>query len=168
MKKVGNSFELSATDLVGYLNCHHLAGLDRAVAEGALSTPKVWDPLEQILSERCAAHERSYIEYLTTAGPDIVWIDGVDVTTAAVADTLSAMRYSRELAEEILRRLATGETLADICADPAIPVSTSAVRQWDLDAPAIHPATGDRRAAYGSIYDDYRYFQSYLSCAALP
>ena len=33
MKKVGDSFELSATDLVGYLNCHHLAGLDRAVAE---------------------------------------------------------------------------------------------------------------------------------------
>ena len=37
MKKVGDSFELSATDLVGYLNCHHLAGLDRAVAEGALA-----------------------------------------------------------------------------------------------------------------------------------
>lgn len=34
MKKVGNSFELNATDLVGYLNCHHLAGLDRAVANG--------------------------------------------------------------------------------------------------------------------------------------
>ena len=33
MKKIGDSFQLSATDLVGYLNCHHLAGLDRAVAE---------------------------------------------------------------------------------------------------------------------------------------
>ena len=33
MKKVGASFEFSATDLVGYLNCHHLAALDRAVAE---------------------------------------------------------------------------------------------------------------------------------------
>jgi hypothetical protein len=42
-------------------------------------------------------------------------------------------RYTRELAEEILRRLATGETLAAICADPAIPVSTGAVRQWDVD-----------------------------------
>ena len=40
---------------------------------------------------------------------------------------------SRELAEEILRRLAAGETLRNICADPAIGVSTSAVRQWDLD-----------------------------------
>jgi hypothetical protein len=42
-------------------------------------------------------------------------------------------RYSRELAEEILRRLAAGETLTKICADPAIGVSTSAVRQWDVD-----------------------------------
>jgi hypothetical protein len=42
-------------------------------------------------------------------------------------------RYSRELAEEILRRLSMGETLAEICADPAIPVSTGAVRQWDVD-----------------------------------
>jgi hypothetical protein len=34
MKKTGDSFELSATDLVGYLKCHHLTALDRAVAEG--------------------------------------------------------------------------------------------------------------------------------------
>ena len=45
MKKTGDSFELSASDLVGYLNCHHLAALDRAVAEGALRRPYVWDPL---------------------------------------------------------------------------------------------------------------------------
>jgi hypothetical protein len=55
MKKVADSFELTATDLVGYLYCHHLSSLDRAVAEGALAKPKVWDPLLQILSERGAA-----------------------------------------------------------------------------------------------------------------
>jgi hypothetical protein len=37
MKKVGDSFDLSATDLVGYLNCHHLAALDRAVAASLTS-----------------------------------------------------------------------------------------------------------------------------------
>jgi hypothetical protein len=42
-------------------------------------------------------------------------------------------RYSRELAAEILRRLAGGETLAQICSDPAIPVTTGAVRQWHVD-----------------------------------
>src|SRR6185437_10484422 len=87
MKKVGDSFELSATDLVGYLNCHHLAGLDRAVANGTLSKPKVWDPLLQILSERGAAHEQSYIEHLTTAGLDVVRIDCVEVSHEAVRET---------------------------------------------------------------------------------
>ena len=92
MKKVGESFELSATDLVGYLNCHHLAGLDRAVANGALSKPKVWDPLLQILAERGIAHEQSYIEHLTTAGLDAVRIDGVEVTHGAVAETRATMQ----------------------------------------------------------------------------
>jgi hypothetical protein len=32
MLKIGGSFELTATDLVGYLNCRHLSELDRAVA----------------------------------------------------------------------------------------------------------------------------------------
>jgi hypothetical protein len=42
-------------------------------------------------------------------------------------------RYSQELADDILRRISAGETLAEICADPAIPVSTGAVRQWIID-----------------------------------
>jgi uncharacterized protein len=92
VKKVGVSFELSATDLVGYLNCHHLTALDRAVAEGGLPKPRVWDPLLQILAERGAAHEQSYVERLTKAGLNVVRIDGVDVTNAAVADTLAAMQ----------------------------------------------------------------------------
>ncbi len=92
MKDVGGSFELSATDLVGYLNCHHLTSLDRAVAEGALPKPKVWDPLLQILSERGAAHEQDYIAHLTKLGLDVVRIGGVDVTHEAVAETLSVMR----------------------------------------------------------------------------
>jgi hypothetical protein len=41
--------------------------------------------------------------------------------------------YSVELADEICRRIANGETLNTVCEDPAIPVSASAVRQWDLD-----------------------------------
>jgi uncharacterized protein len=92
MKKVGDSFALSATDLVGYLHCHHLMVLDRAVAEGALAKPKVWDPLLQILSERGAAHEQGYIEHLTKAGLDVTRIDGIEVTNEAAAETLAAMR----------------------------------------------------------------------------
>jgi uncharacterized protein len=92
MKKIGDSFEFSATDLVGYLNCHHLSALDRRVAEGVLAKPKVWDPLLQILSECGAIHEQSYIEHLTKAGLDVVRVDGVEVTNEVVAGTLAAMR----------------------------------------------------------------------------
>ena len=92
MRKIGESFELSATDLVGYLHCRHLSGLDRAVAEGTLAKPKVWDPLLQILWERGAIHERNYVEHLTNAGLAVTRIDGVDISEDAVAETLAAMR----------------------------------------------------------------------------
>ena len=92
MRKLGDSFEFSATDLVGYLNCRHLSGLDRAVAEGALARPHVWDPLLQILWERGSVHEQNYVEHLMNAGLEVVRIDGVDVTDEAVSKTLAAMK----------------------------------------------------------------------------
>jgi predicted RecB family nuclease len=92
MKGVGNSVELSATDLVGYLHCRHLNALERAVVEGALAPPKVWDPLLQILAERGSAHEQNYLEHLTKAGLDVVRIDGFDISGQSVTETLAAMR----------------------------------------------------------------------------
>jgi hypothetical protein len=60
MERVGNSILLSATDLVRYLNCQHLTGLDIAVANGSLAKPKVWeDPLAQILWKRGLATSRA-------------------------------------------------------------------------------------------------------------
>lgn len=131
MRKIGNSFELSATDLVGFLHCRHLSGLDRTVAEGALAKPKVWDPLLQILSERGSAHEQSYVEHLTRAGLDVVRIDGVDVTDGAVAETFAAMQrgvsviaqaalsqqgwYGRA---DILRRVEVASALGDWSYEP--------------------------------------------------
>lgn len=92
MKKVGQRFQLSASDLVGCLNCRHLAQLDRAVAEGALAEPYVWDPLLEVLWKRGAIHEENYLEHLTKAGLAIVKIDGVEVTDEAVVQTLAAMK----------------------------------------------------------------------------
>src|SRR5262249_58788473 len=79
-------------DLVGYLYCHRLSSLDRAVAEGGLAKAKIWDPVVQTLAERGAAHEESYVEYLTKADLEVVRIDGIDITSEAVAETLAAMR----------------------------------------------------------------------------
>jgi hypothetical protein len=92
MQKTGGSFELTATDLVGYLNCRHLSELDRAVAEGRLAKPKVFDPLLQILWERGAAHEQNYVDHLAQGGLDVVRIDGIGLGEAAVSETLAAMK----------------------------------------------------------------------------
>ena len=92
MRKVGDQFELNASDLVGYLNCQHLAALDRAVADGALAKPKFWDPLLDILRERGTIHERNYVEHLAAVGLEAVRIDGIEVTDAAVSETLDAMK----------------------------------------------------------------------------
>ncbi len=62
------------------------------MADGALPKPKVWDPFLQILSERGKVHEQSYVEHLKKAGLNVARIDGIEVTNAAVADTLAAMR----------------------------------------------------------------------------
>ena len=54
MKKHLDKIVLSASDLVGHLNCAHLTELDLQVAEGALAKPKHCDPLLEILRERGA------------------------------------------------------------------------------------------------------------------
>ena len=87
MRKQGDTFQLSASDLVGYLYCRHLSALDRAVAEGALKKPLIWDPLLEILWKRGLIHEQSYLEHLTKSGLEVVKIEGVEVTNATVTDT---------------------------------------------------------------------------------
>jgi uncharacterized protein len=85
------SLLLSASDLIGHLNCRHLTGLDIEVARGTLPKPAFWDPLLQILWERGARHEQGYVEHLKTQGYDVTVIDGVGVDAEAVAQTRAAM-----------------------------------------------------------------------------
>ena len=83
---------LSASDLVGHLNCHYLTKFDLAVTKGKLDKPSVWDPVLELLVERGALHEQSYLDHLEASGLSILRIDGIGVDTHAVAQTLDAMR----------------------------------------------------------------------------
>jgi uncharacterized protein len=83
---------LSASDLVGHLNCRYLTTLDLAVAKGELDKPAVWDPVLEVLVERGALHEQSYLDHLEATGLSVVRIDGVGIDTNAVVKTLDAMR----------------------------------------------------------------------------
>jgi len=92
MQKIGNSFRLSASDLVGHLNCRNLTELDVAVAKGDLAKPKSWDdPLLDVLRERGIRHEEDYVDHLRKQGRTIQTIPGEGFQTDAVAATAQAM-----------------------------------------------------------------------------
>ena len=98
VKRIKDSLALSATDLVGYLNCRHLTELDRAVAEGSLAKPKVRDdPLLQLLAERGSVHEQNYVDHLTKNDLEPVRIDGFRVSDEAVSQTLAAMNRGAQV-----------------------------------------------------------------------
>lgn len=88
----GDEVHLSASDLVGHLNCHYLTALDLAVARGAMAKPSLWDPVLEILVERGEQHEQAYIEHLKSQGHAACVIDGVGIDDAAVNKTLTAMK----------------------------------------------------------------------------
>jgi uncharacterized protein len=97
MLKVGDTMELSASDLVGHLNCRHLTNLDLAVAEGRLAKPSVWNPVADILRERGARHEKDFIDHLIDGGYQVTVINGGDGTNSAAAQTINAMRSGAEI-----------------------------------------------------------------------
>jgi uncharacterized protein len=95
MLKIAQTFQLSASDLVGHLNCRNLTELDLAVAKGILAKPKVWNPLLDVLRERGLRHEQGYVEHLHAKGLEIEGIGGVGLDAEAVAATAEAMRFGR-------------------------------------------------------------------------
>jgi predicted RecB family nuclease len=91
MKKNENGLFLSATDLVGHLNCIHLTKLDLAVANGTLGAPTFYDPFRHLLQERGSRHEQAYIDHLRSGGLSVVEISGIGIDDEQIARTREAM-----------------------------------------------------------------------------
>jgi hypothetical protein len=91
MKKNENGLFLSATDLVGHLNCIHLTKLDLAVANGTLRAPTFYDPFRHLLQERGSRHEQAYIDHLRSGGLSVVEISGIGIDDEQIARTREAM-----------------------------------------------------------------------------
>jgi predicted RecB family nuclease len=65
MRVVGDRVRLSASDLVGWLACRHLAGLEVEAARGARARPhQRVDPALELLWQRGLEHEKRYVESL--------------------------------------------------------------------------------------------------------
>ncbi len=89
MKVRDGNLQLSASDLVGWLGCHHLAGLEVQAALGELPRPRRYDdPGLALLQERGLLHERRYVEWL--AADEVVEVPVGD--DGAAAATIQAMR----------------------------------------------------------------------------
>jgi predicted RecB family nuclease len=91
------SLIVSATDLVGYLACDHLATLELQALHGELEKPFRTDPELDLIRRRGFEHERAYLERLRTEGRTIHELAARDARTPddlriAEAETLEAMR----------------------------------------------------------------------------
>ncbi|MGZ2439382.1 TM0106 family RecB-like putative nuclease [Sinorhizobium medicae] len=92
MKNVGSELRLSASDLVGHLNCSSLTAFDLKVAQGTLGKPARWDPLLEILRERGFRHERAFIDHLIASGASFIHIEGADNDETSYDATIDAMK----------------------------------------------------------------------------
>jgi len=98
------SIRLTASDLVGHHDCHHLTMLEKAVAVGSLERPRSWSPLASILAERGDLHEKAYVQHLVATGVDVVRVEGKGIDPTAVEQTIAAMhRGSPAIVQGALR-----------------------------------------------------------------
>ena len=74
MQRVDGRLVYSATDLVAFLECAHLADLERAAAWGRLSRPVRPDPVLDRIAQRGLEHERRFLESLEDEGASVVEI----------------------------------------------------------------------------------------------
>ena len=96
MKKTGTSFELSATDLVGYLNCRHLSDLDPLCGRRVTRQTKRYGArFSRFCGNVVPFMNRIMSPIWSNPGLEVVHIDGVDVTEEAVKETLAAMKTRR-------------------------------------------------------------------------
>jgi len=87
---------LSATDLVGHLECEHLTQLERLAALGELKRPHRTDPALDLLSKLGEEHEHLQLDRYRKLGLKDAVIEQRDMTVDGLrrseADTLQAMR----------------------------------------------------------------------------
>ncbi len=102
MRNVDGHLVYSATDLVGYLECEHLASLEQAAVAGHIPRPTRADPVLDRIAQRGELHEKHFLESLRAEGVAVTEIESnqllpQDQRTASGRDaTLAAMREGAE------------------------------------------------------------------------
>ena len=102
MQLVDGTLIVSATDLVGFLECDHLVTLELQRAAGTLEKPFRDDPQLELIRKRGFEHERRYVELLAVEGRTVVEMARTAATTpaelsAAQDETVAAMREGHDV-----------------------------------------------------------------------
>ena len=98
MQTINDRLVYSATGLVGFLECGHMASLERAAASGHLDRPMRADPVLDRIAQRGQLHESRFLDSLRSEAVVVVEVDSfdglpLDERLARGRDaTLSAMR----------------------------------------------------------------------------
>ena len=74
MQRLDGRLVYSATDLVAFLECAHLASLERAAEWGRLSRPVRQDPVLDRIAQRGIEHERRFLTSIEDEGASVVEI----------------------------------------------------------------------------------------------
>ena len=92
----------SATDLVGFIECAHLANLNRAVAEHKLEPPREQDPVLDRIAQRGQEHEQRFLAGLQ-ADDDGLAVVEVSEDPDRELPVLDRLRHGREATLEAMR-----------------------------------------------------------------
>jgi len=94
---------LAATDLVGFLACEHMVGLELAAMAGLVDRPVRLDPEIDLIARRGLEHEARYLASLEDGGRRVTRIDPGD-HDAPGSQRLELLRGAAAATEEAIRR----------------------------------------------------------------
>ena len=102
MQLIDGAPVFAATDLVGFLACEHLVGLELAALAGLVAKPVRLDPEIDLIATRGLEHEARYLAGLERSGRAVTRIDTGD-HDAAPASRLEALRAAARATEEAIQ-----------------------------------------------------------------
>ncbi len=100
MQLVDDRPVFAATDLVGFLACEHLVGLELAALAGLVQKPDRVDPEMDLIARRGLEHERRYLDGLGADGRRTTRIE----EDATVSDRGARLRAAAAATAEAIRR----------------------------------------------------------------
>jgi predicted RecB family nuclease len=103
MQLIDGNPVFAATDLVGFLACEHLVGLELAAMAGLVERPIRLDPEIDLIAKRGLEHEARYLADLRREGRRVTSIEPGD-RNATGAERLERLRVAAAATAEALRR----------------------------------------------------------------